>query len=198
MTWTTLLVPIASVLSALVAAVVISIGWYISHRLTAERDHRNRQREERLKYLTQAYVAMAMCAGRPITKERAEQFEEAVAKIQLFGAPAEIQRVHEFLKEFSKAQNARGDRRASMDPVLFSLRNALREELKLPPLSSNIAWFRPRAMVEMVEAKEEHDSFKLRAKKAGFTTASDVRDTPPLGWIELMAEADATNSEPKS
>lgn len=66
----------------------------------------------------------------------AKEMEDAVADIYLFGTPEQIDLVRKFVGEFAQSQTA------SMDALLASLRNDLREELALPPLHKNPALLR--------------------------------------------------------
>jgi hypothetical protein len=77
-----------------------------------------------------------------MTPEFARMIEEALARIQLYGSPNEITLVHSFLAEW-EATGRQGQPRASLDPLVFALRNALRKEMGQPAVDSQVKWIRP-------------------------------------------------------
>jgi hypothetical protein len=131
-----------TIFTAVIAAIVVMAGWGISSYLTSGRDQRNAQQTQKIGFLIEAYNDLAISSNRAMTPEFARMLESAVAKIQLFGTPDEVIAVHQFLDNWSKPQPD-GRPRASVDPLLFLLRNSLRSELRLPAIDSSVRWIRP-------------------------------------------------------
>jgi len=116
------------------AAVVAVIGWLIAHRLNVRRDLANKRRDLITSYLLDAYRRLEAAANREDkTEAQAVAFESAIADIQLIGSPKEVQAISDWL-------DAHGS--SSIDQVLSSLRDDLRQELGLAPLASPPRFFR--------------------------------------------------------
>jgi len=124
------------VLPAIVAAIVAILGWYVAHRLSTERDVANDRRKLRVQYLIEAYRRLEFVSNRPVTPELAPEFEKAVADIQLFGSPRQVQLAREFASGFAKNGTH------PLDPLLNELRDDLRTELKLEPVPTGIIYLR--------------------------------------------------------
>jgi hypothetical protein len=133
---------IVTLLSALMAALVIAAGWFITNRLAQTLATRNRREETRVAYIVDAYEKLANAANRAMTPEHARMIEQAIAKIQLLGTNEEIAAVGHFLDTWDKPQPD-GIPRGDLDPLLSSLRNSLREQLSLSKVSGPIRWIRP-------------------------------------------------------
>lgn len=119
-------------LTPLAAAIV---GGFVVHGLTVRRDRSNKRRDQRIGYLIEAYRRLESCAQRhgPFN---AVKLESAVADIQLFGSPRQVQLVQEFADEFA------AQRGASLNALLRDLRCDLREELKLESVPGRILHLR--------------------------------------------------------
>jgi hypothetical protein len=129
--------------AAALAAVIVAIGWFVTNWQTSNRENRNREQSMMSGYLAEAFEALANAANRPeLTVEYARLIETAVAKIQLFGNTIEVNAVHLFLDEWEKPQPD-GRPRGNLYPLLFALRNSLRQRLSLPPLKTPVRWIRP-------------------------------------------------------
>jgi hypothetical protein len=77
-------VPLLQILvSAFVALFVVVLG----HAFTLHRNRQNRRQEQRIGYLVTAYRAFAKANHHPRLYEIAEELEQAVADVQLFGTP---------------------------------------------------------------------------------------------------------------
>ena len=83
-------------LPLLVTTVIAVLGWYVAHRLSMNRDRATKRRELRVKYLIDAYRLLESVSNRPVTPATAPQFESALADIQLFGTPAQVELAQEF------------------------------------------------------------------------------------------------------
>ena len=62
--------------------------------------------------------------------------EDFVASIQLYGSPEQIRLMQELVDAFKQGG------RVSLDAILNSLRNEIREELQLEPVKGDIWWLR--------------------------------------------------------
>ena len=111
------------------------VGGLVVHLLSRRRDRANKRKEQRVAYLIEAYRRL---------EERSQQFgaaekgklESAVADIQLFGTPRQVNLVQRFASDFA----ARGS--ASLDGLLADLRTDLRAELNLEAVPENIVHLR--------------------------------------------------------
>lgn len=114
---------IGSICAAAIAAV-------LAHRLTSRRDQTNRRNDLRVEYLLSAYRAVADASHRDLDPGSAHvrTFEQGLADIQLLGSKGQA----EMAVVIGKALAENGE--ALMDDLLLSLRDDLRDELKLEPL----------------------------------------------------------------
>src|SRR5437588_11608988 len=99
----------------LITTLVAVGGWFIGHALTTRRDRLNKRREQRIGYLIEAYRRLESCAHRRDALE-ASKFESAIADIQLFGTPRQVELVQTLVTEFA------AERGASMDDLLHDCR----------------------------------------------------------------------------
>src|SRR6267378_2161748 len=123
-------------LSPLLVTTVIAIcSWFIGHGLTTRRDRANKRRDERIGYLIDAYRRLESCAQRHGSIQFAT-LESAIADIQLFGTPCQVELVQGFALEFAK------NRTAQADDLLKDLRRELRTELGLETVPDRILHLR--------------------------------------------------------
>ena len=120
-----------------IPSLVIVAGWFFVHRLNAQRDLAIRRREARLKALEAAYMRLATSSNRPLNDELKDELEKFVAEIQLYGTPRQIQLMTVLVEEFKKPNN-----RVSYDEILADLRDAIRKELNLEPVTGAVWWLR--------------------------------------------------------
>lgn len=119
MDWTLLALPF-------VTLGVAVLGWWIVHRLTANRDLTNERRKLRIAYLLEAYRRLESAANRlNMTPELSRAFEAAVADIQLLGTQEQAQATITYLKQHASGDGSR------IDEVLRVLRKDLRREMGL-------------------------------------------------------------------
>lgn len=123
-------------LPSCIAAVVVVVGWYVVHYLSARRDQTNKRRDLRVQYLIEAYRRLEYAGNRPMTEEIAPEFERAVADIQLFGTPKQVELAQEFAVGFAQKGTH------PLDPLLNELRKELRKELELEPVKPTIKYLR--------------------------------------------------------
>jgi hypothetical protein len=123
-------------ISAAIAGVIVVVGWYVVHQLTIKRDQANKRRDLRVQYLIKAYRRLEFAGNRPLTEEVAPELERAVADIQLFGTPKQVELVQTFALGFAE------NKRHSLDPLLNDLRRELRNELNLESVQTGIKYLR--------------------------------------------------------
>ena len=113
--------------SVLVSPVIAIMGWFVANNHATKRDRRNKQRDIRVQYLINAYRHLEAIASRGSDIDRyADNFESAIADIQLFGCPLQVQMAQELATSIaSRSQDS------STGPLLLALRDDLRRELGL-------------------------------------------------------------------
>jgi hypothetical protein len=104
--------------------------------LTAKRDLANKRRELRVRYLIDAYRQLESAGNRSEPSSKWSELESAIADIQLFGTPNQVEMAQRFADEFAES------RTASLDELLFGLRDTLRAELQLEKVESQIKYLR--------------------------------------------------------
>lgn len=152
------------VVSALVALLVV----VLAHAFTLWRDRQNRRQEQRIDYLVSVYRAFSKANHHPRLYEVAEELEQAVADVQLFGTPKQVALAQQFATELGSMQTA------SMDDLLLELRNSLRAELGAAPLSGRQVWMRVGEKKEDNGMRAEPDGHKPYAETR--ERMSDYRD----------------------
>lgn len=127
-------------LPLIVTTLIAILGWLIAHALTRKRDRANKLRDIRLQYLIEAYRRLGDAALRhlPSEPEYAQRLESALADIQLFGSISQVEKLKKMFEDY--AENEEGN----LDEVINDLRDELRKELDLPPISGNVQWLRIR------------------------------------------------------
>ncbi len=120
-----------------IPAAVIVAGWFFVHWLNGRRDLVIRKREARLKALEAAYMRIATSSNRQLTDKSMDDIETFVSEIQLYGTPRQIQLMGEMVEAFKKPNNI-----VSYDAILADLRDSIRKELNLEPVSGPVWWFR--------------------------------------------------------
>lgn len=123
-------------LPLLVTTIVAAASWYVAHALAKQRDRANKRRELLVGYLIDAYRRLEAGAAREMTVEQAEAMESAIADIQLFGTPRQVQLVQDFALQIAETGGA------SIDDLLVSLRADLRAELGLTDVPARLQYLR--------------------------------------------------------
>jgi len=124
MTWQPL-IPLASAV----------VGGLVVHLLSGRRDRANKRKEQRVTYLIEAYRRLEECSQQFGVAARGK-LESAVADIQLFGTPRQVDLVQRFASDFAAKGNA------SLDELLADLRTDLRAELNLEAVPENVVHLR--------------------------------------------------------
>ncbi len=115
---------------AIVALVVVML----THLFSRYRDRENRRREQRIEYLVTVFRSLAKANHHPRLYEIADEVEQAVTDLQLFGTPEQVRLARTFATELGTKQGA------SMDELLNELRNSVRRELGRKPVAGNVVW----------------------------------------------------------
>jgi hypothetical protein len=125
------------VITILTSTLLALLGWIIGYVATVRRDRLSKRRDLRTSYLLDAYRRLEGAGNRrEPSREDEKALESAVADIQLLGSPEQVHLARQFALEFA------GSGKASLDPLLESLRLDLRKELVLPPLDERITYLR--------------------------------------------------------
>ncbi|MFY9656154.1 MAG: hypothetical protein WAK01_06145 [Methylocystis sp.] len=124
----------------LVTFVVAAGGWWTADWSGKGRDLENERRKTVTTFLLDAYRRLEAGSNRQHSKTKQKEYrdglESAIADIQLLGSPHQTALARDFVNQFAEG------RRASLDPLLNDLRNSLRKELNLAPLSDDVIFFR--------------------------------------------------------
>jgi len=120
------------VIPALVALVVVALSLFF----TARRETTGRRREQRIGYLVAAYRGLSKANNHPRLYEVADDLEQAISDIQLFGTPEQIRLAQNFGEQLAKTQAA------ELDPLLTELRNSLRNELGQKAVPGRVLWLK--------------------------------------------------------
>lgn len=115
-----------------IALIVITL----THFFTSERDRENKRREQRISYLVGVFRALCKANNHPRLHEVAAEVEQAVADIQLFGTPEQIQLVQQFAIDLGTKQSA------ELNSLLGSLRDSLRQEIGAARTKGRVVWLR--------------------------------------------------------
>ena len=113
-------------LTLLIPTLVAVISWFVGSWLSVRRDRANKRRDLRVQYLIEAYRRLATAIERK--EANAEYFmdlDSAIVDVQLFGSADQIAAAQKFAKQLAE------HRMAQLGELLASLRDDLREELKL-------------------------------------------------------------------
>jgi hypothetical protein len=120
----------------LMTFVVAALGWWAAHYLSARRDLANERRKLRITYLVEAYRRLESASNRDDMTSHWVNFETAIADIQLFGSPHQVTLARQFARAFAR------DKTAPLDELIFDLRQSLRSELQLEPVSDSVLYLR--------------------------------------------------------
>lgn len=121
-----------------VTLVIAVLGGWLGHFLSARRDLANERRKLRVAYLLEAYRKLESASNRDDLTLYQSNFESAIADIQLLGSAYQVSLAWQFADEMARNQTA------SLDPLIFDLRQSLRSELELEPVSQSVIYMRFR------------------------------------------------------
>ena len=123
----------------LVSTLVAIIGWYFVHYYAQERDLKNKKREITLNYLITSYRILAneILQREPHTPEAKRKLEDVLSELQLFGSLEQVIMAQELAKAVQKESTT-----FDISPLINSLRESVRSELKLKKVEGNMWWAR--------------------------------------------------------
>jgi hypothetical protein len=125
-------------ISVFVPAAVVVAGWFVVHRFNSSKDFAARRRELIVGYLLDAYRKLERSAEAVEPADSWKDMESAVADIQIFGSAKQVVLAQQFANEIASSHTA------SATTLLKELRQSLRAELKLEPVSQSIIHLRFR------------------------------------------------------
>lgn len=79
------------VISVVLSAVVVMLGWFTAHHFAVARDHANKLREIRLEYLISAYRQLGDATQRKPNSEEFRRLEAVFHDVQLFGSTEQLE-----------------------------------------------------------------------------------------------------------
>lgn len=82
--------PSLTFVSAIISAILAIMVGVLGHAFTQYRDRQSRLHKQRIDYLVSVYRAFCKAAHHPQLHEIADEVEQAIADVQLFGTPAQV------------------------------------------------------------------------------------------------------------
>ncbi len=152
-----------------IPALIAVVGWIVGHWLNAKRELTNRRREARLKGLESAYKCLALAAVREWTDEHKAEFERFVAEIQLYGTPHQVEMMTKLVEAFNRQEPS-----ISFDSLLEDIRNSLRAELRMEPVSGPVWWYRFALPQWEIERRAQQHAQPDVPEKPGTPVRQDV------------------------
>lgn len=120
-----------------VTIILAVLGWIIGHYFNSKRTRDQKRRDISVEHLINAYRILANdISHRKETFERSEKLENILTDIQLFGSSCQV----ELAKKLAEDISSGGE--FQLDPLINSLRNDLRSELRLSKIDGNVKWLR--------------------------------------------------------
>lgn len=136
--WKILITIVLAVIGWIVTFYVAFCGWKSAHKLTSERDVKNKKREIVLNYLIEAYFILTndLTERGNINTKQAEKIEKIISQVQLFGSTKQV----DLAKDIADCIGNGGI--IEYDSLINSLRDDLRKELELEKIEGNVHWAR--------------------------------------------------------
>lgn len=116
-----------------IATAVAVIGWVVAHKLNAERDIKNKQREIRIKYLSEAYDVFIELGRNIDILGNYREVERAIGYIHLYGNSKQVELCEKFMNDLTLSGNA------NHTDLVIEIRNFIRSELGLKILSTKLS-----------------------------------------------------------
>jgi len=131
-------VNLGALIPAILGALIIALGWPIVHYFNSRREVAAEKRRTRVAFLIEAYRRLESAGNRSLHQNSIHiaAIESALADIQLLGTPHQVKLAHDFSSDFAK--NGSG----TFDPLLYDLRDSLRQELDLEPVAEDLVYLR--------------------------------------------------------
>lgn len=113
------------------------IGWITAHYFTSKRDISNKRRSISIEHLVNAYRLITNdVSHRKLNENRKMALENLLSDIQLFGSVEQVNLAKALADEVAAGKSF------ELDPLINSLRNDLRAQLKLGKVEGNVRWLR--------------------------------------------------------
>ncbi|MCW3789580.1 hypothetical protein [Plebeiibacterium sediminum] len=119
----------------IITVAIPTIGWIVGYLLKQKNDIDNAKRNKRIDFLIKTYIKIENCIQRK-PSQVGKDLEDIVAEIQLMGNVQQVNLVKKFANDISEKNSA------DLEPLLISLRNDLRRELKLEKNNEKIQFLR--------------------------------------------------------
>ena len=137
----TQLLPWAPLVGPALAALIAVAGWIVGHALTSQRDLNSEKRKVRITFMLEAFRKLESGSSRgPNAKKYDEQFQSALADIQLLGSPQQA----EAARNVASALGTGSGQSIRLNDLLNALRSELRRELNLPCVGSELVLLRSK------------------------------------------------------
>lgn len=122
----------------IVTTIILAVlGWIIGHYFNSKRTRDQKRREISVEHLINAYrILTNVISHRKETPERSEKLENILSDIQLFGSSYQVQLAKDLAVEVASGGEFQ------LDPLINSLRDDLRDELRLSKIEGNVKWLR--------------------------------------------------------
>lgn len=124
------------IIPAAITIVLAVVGWVVGHKLTSQRDIKNKQREIRTKYLLDAYEAFMVAGRNGTVLQNHKEIERAVYTIEMFGTLEQVELCRRFTKEMAQENSS------NFTTLVVCIRNFVRSELALADLGDGINMLR--------------------------------------------------------
>lgn len=125
------------ILKIAIGVLIAAVGWIVGYKLASRRSREQKTRDLTTEHLISAYrILTNEISHRKESTERSEKLENILSDIQLFGSSDQV----EMAKRLAEEVAAGGE--FQLDPLINSLRNHLRSELRLVPVRGNVKWLR--------------------------------------------------------
>jgi uncharacterized membrane protein len=119
----------------IIAVTIPTVGWIVGYLLKQRNDIANTKRNKRIDFLVNTYLKLENCIQRsPV--DVGNDLEEIMAEIQLMGNISQVRLVKKIANDIAENHNA------NLEPLLLSLRDDLRKELKLEVNKEKIQFLR--------------------------------------------------------
>ncbi|WP_413616368.1 hypothetical protein MRB56_08730 [Halomonas cupida] len=112
-------------ISTIVAVSVAVVGWVTGHKLNGNRDIRNKQRELRVRYLTDAYHTFMELGRNVDILKNYKDVEKAIYFLHLFGTPKLIELCNSFVEDLTTTN------KSNQTEMVLEIRDLIRDELGL-------------------------------------------------------------------
>ncbi len=118
------------------ALIAVAIA-FASHQLGLSRQLAEQRRKQRIEYLISSFKALMMFSNNQNRDEGAKNLRDAAISIQFLGKPKQVDLMRDIIDRLSSRRDV------DLDVLLFSLRDDIRLELKIEPVTGPVYWTHP-------------------------------------------------------